>query len=103
MSKEHNKVLKYNHGQNSIKVQFIIYADMEYLLEKMRTCHNNLKHSLTTKISKHAPYGYSIFTNCSFVASKNKVDCYRGKDCMERFCKDLKEHAKKIINYEKRK
>ena len=23
-------------------------------------------------------------------------DCYRGKDCMERFCEDLKEHATKI-------
>ena len=26
---------------------------------------------------------------------------YRSKDCMEMFCKDLKEHASKIINYEK--
>ena len=34
---------------------------------------------------------------------KNKVDSYRGKDCTKRFCKDLKEHAAKIINCEKRK
>ena len=26
----------------------------------------------------------------------------RGKDCMKKFCKDLKEHAAKIINYEKK-
>ena len=43
-----------------------------------------------------------MFTHCSFDAAKNKLDCYRGKDCMERFCKDLKEHATKIINYEKK-
>ena len=34
---------------------------------------------------------------------KNKLECYSCKDCMERFCKDLKEHATKIINYSKDK
>ena len=44
-----------------------------------------------------------MFTHCSFDAIKNKLDCYRGKDCTETFCKDLKEPATKIINYEKKK
>ena len=42
-----------------------------------------------------------MFTRCSFDATKNKLDYYRGKDCIERFCKDLKEHLTKIINYKK--
>ena len=46
---------------------------------------------------KHTPSGYSLFTNCSFDAAKNKLDCYRGKDCMEKFYKDLREHAMRII------
>ena len=29
-----DKILKYNHGEKSMKVQSIIYADLEYLLEK---------------------------------------------------------------------
>ena len=33
---------------------------------------------------------------------KNKLDCYKGEDCMEKFCKDLRQHAMKIINYEKK-
>ena len=41
MRKEDNKILKYNHGEKSIKVPFIIYADLESLLEKVSTCHNN--------------------------------------------------------------
>ena len=61
-----------------MKVPFIVYADMQYLLEKMSTCHNNLKTSSTTKISKHAPSGYSLFTQCLFDATKNKLDYYRG-------------------------
>ena len=41
-------------------------------------------------------------THCSFHFAKNKLDFYRGKDCMEKFFKDLKEHPKRIINYKKR-
>ena len=44
-----------------------------------------------------------MFTNCSFDSTKNKFDCCRGKDCVERFCKNLKEHVTKIINYGKKR
>ena len=47
--------------------------------------------------------GYSIFTHCSFNKSKNKLNYYRGNDCMKKSCKDLREHATKTINYEKKK
>ena len=83
--------------------QFIIYADLESLLEKMSTSHNNPKNSSRTKINKHTPSCYSLLTHCSFDLTRNKLDCYRGKDCMERFSKDLKEHATKIINYIEKK
>ena len=95
--------IKYNHGEKSMKVPFIIYADLECLLEKMSTCKNNPNESSTTKINKHTPSGYSIFTSCSFDESRNKLNYYRGKDCMKKFCKDLKELATRIINYEKKK
>ena len=82
---------------------FVIYADLECLLEKMSTCINNPNESSTPKINKHTPWVYSIFTRCSFDKSKNKLNYYRGKDCMKNFSKDLREHASKIINYEKKK
>ena len=41
MPKENNKILKYNHGEKSMKVPFIIYADLNSMLEKMNTCHKN--------------------------------------------------------------
>ena len=47
--KEDNKVLKYNHGEKSMKVLFTIYADSECLLEKVSTCHNNPERSSATK------------------------------------------------------
>ena len=83
-------------------VPFIIFADLESLLEKMNTCHNNPEKSSTTKINKHTPSGSSLFTHCSFDTTKNKLDYYRGKNCMKNFYLDLIEHATKIINYEKK-
>ena len=103
MPNENNKIIKYNQGEKSIKLPFIIYADLEYLLEKMSTCYNNPKESSTTEINKHTPSSYSLFTHCSFDKTKNKLDYYRGKGCMKKFCKDLRKHATKIINYEKKK
>ena len=103
MPTKDNNTIKYNHGEKSMKVPFVIYADLECLLEKMSTCQNNPNKSSTTKINKHTPSGYSIFTHCSFDESKNKLNYYRGDDCMKKFCKDLKTHANKIINYKKKK
>ena len=98
-----NNTIKYNQGEKSIKLPFVVYADLECLLEKMSTCYNNPEKSSTTKINKHTPSGYSLFTHCSFDKTKNKLDYYRGEDNMKKFCKDLREHATKIINYEKKR
>ena len=75
--------IKYNHGEKSMKVPFVIYADLECVLEKMSNCERNPNESYTSKIIKHTPSGYSIFTSCSFDESKNKLNYYRGKDCMK--------------------
>ena len=63
MPEEYNKTLKYNEGEKSIKSPYISYADLECLLEKMNTCHNNPEKSSTTKTSKHIPSGYSLFSH----------------------------------------
>ena len=62
MPEEYNKISKYNEGEKSMRVPFVIIADLESLLEKMNTCHNNPEKSSTTKINKHTPSGYSLFT-----------------------------------------
>ena len=41
MPNEDNKILKYNHEEKSMKDPFIIYADLESLLEKMNNCYDN--------------------------------------------------------------
>ena len=53
MPTKDNNIIKCNHGEKSMKVPFIIYADLECLLEKMSTCINNPNESSATKINKH--------------------------------------------------
>ena len=102
MPKEENKTLKYNLGEKCMKVPFTIFGDLESLLEKMNPFHNNPEKLSATKINKHTPSGYSMFKHCSFDETKNTFDYYRGKNCMRNFGLDLREHAKEIINYEKK-
>ena len=49
MPNEYSKILKYNHGEKSIKAPAIIYADLQCLLEKIHPCQNNLETSYTEK------------------------------------------------------
>ena len=102
MPSPNNNIIKYNQGEKSLELPFIIYADLECLLKKIDTCQNNPDLSSTTKINQHIPSGYSIYTNCLFDKSNNKLSYYRGEDCMKRFCKDLKDHATKIIDFKKK-
>ena len=92
MPEEDNKILKCNHGEKSRRAPFVVYADLECLVEKMSTCHNNPEKSSTNKINKHTPSGYSLFTYCSFDIAENKLDLHRGKNCMKNFSLDLKKN-----------
>ena len=79
-----------------MKVPFVIYPDLDSLLEKMKTCHDNPEKSWVTKINEHTPSGYSLSHTAEFDTTKNKFDYYRDKNCIKHFCVDLKEHATKI-------
>ena len=103
MPDEDKKILKYIPGEKSLKVLFIIYADLECLLRKINICQINPEKSYTEKKALHRPSDYSLVTCCSFDKFKNERKYYRGEDCMKMFCKDLKDQAMKIINYEKKK
>ena len=54
----------------------------------MHSCQSNPEKPYTEQKTKHTPSGYSLFANCSFDATKNKLDWNRGKDCMERACNE---------------
>ena len=85
MPKEDKNILKYSHGEKSMKVPIIICA-----AEK----------SSATKINKHTSCGYSLFLYCSFDDIKNNRDYYRGNN-INKSSEALENHATKTINNEK--
>ena len=99
MPKEDKNILKYSHGEKSLKIPIIICVDIEPLLEKIDPCHSNPKKSPTTKINKHTDSGYSLFLYCSFNDIKKimiitEVEIYKSSEALEN-------NATKIINNEK--
>ena len=42
-------------------------------VRKISTCYNDPNISSTTKINRHTPSGYSIYTSCTFNESYNKL------------------------------
>ena len=103
MSFEDAKILEFNHYQKSDKAPFIIYADLECLIERTDGCKNNSENSSTANLSEHIPSGFLMSTISSFRSIENKHAVYRGKDCMKKFCEFLREHEMRIINFKKRK
>ena len=100
---EETKILEFNQYQKSDKAPFVVYRDLEYLIEHINGYKNNPENSFKTKVGKHILSGFSMSTISSFKNIKNNHDVCRGKDCMKRFCESLREHAMKIINFKKKK
>ena len=100
---ENTKILGFNQYQKSVKAPSFICVNLECLIEKIAGCRNNPKNSSITKVSEHIPYTFSMSTISSFRNIVNKRDMYRGKDCMKKYCESLREHALKIINFNKKK
>ena len=97
------KILKYSHGEKSLRVPVAYYADIEYLNKQIDTCHHNPEQSFTTRVSKHKPCGFSIVAKLPLTNIREKNTCYRGEDCIEKFCKKLREWVMEIVNYEIKK
>ena len=103
MPSDDTRILEFNQYEKYDKAKFIIYEDLECIIEKNYGCKNNPQNSSATKVSEHIPSGFSMSKISSFRSIENKHDVFRGKDCMKRFCEFLREHAMKIIDFRKKR
>ena len=85
------------------KISYVIYADIESLIKKICNCKNNPEKSSRTKIARHIPCGYSLPTISAFNHIENKHSLYCRKDCVKMLCESLRENAKNMIDFEKKK
>ena len=82
MPSEDTKLVDFNQYQKSDKTPFIIYADLECLIENTDGCKNNPENSSTTKVGEDIP---------------------SGKYYMKKFSKSFREHPIEINNFKKKK
>ena len=61
MPSEDTKILEFNQYQKSDKSTFIIYADLECLIEKIGGCKNNIANTSTTRISAHSIWFFNFY------------------------------------------
>ena len=63
---------------------------------------NNSEKSFISKVSENIPSAFSMSTIYSSRSIKNEHGLYRRKDCLKKFCEFLREHAMKIINFDRK-
>ena len=70
----------------------------------MHSCQNNPEKSYTEKKTKHERLLVTHYLQIvHLMQQKTSLISYRGKDCMENFCKDLREHKMRIVKFIKEK
>ena len=102
MRSQDTKILEINQNKISDEASFIIYADLECVIQRIDGYKTNPENSSTTKVSEHIPSGFSMSTISWFRSIENKHGVYRGKDCMKKF-KWILKRARNGNNFKKKK
>ena len=100
LPKEGKNIKKHKHGTKALRMNDMIYLDLECLLLKYDLCSNNPNKSYTENITHHVACGYSttILRNHS---KETTIAYYRGEDCLSKLCEGLREKATELFNTEK--
>ncbi|XP_011687463.1 PREDICTED: uncharacterized protein LOC105449778 [Wasmannia auropunctata] len=88
LPKEDAKWLTFGKHGNKERVPFVVYADLECVLEKMDP---NLPES-----QHHKVHSIACYIHCSFNDALSGYRCRRDKDCVAWFVEELKELAHKV-------
>ena len=88
---------KHTPGSKSLKMNDIIYLDLECTLHKYNSCSNNPNKSPTEKVAHHKVCGYvmNIVRNHT---KESLLTYHRGEDCLSKLCKELRQKATELIN-----
>ena len=84
-------------GTKALKMNYVIYADLEALLKPYHTCDN--EYIITKEINKHEACGYSINVVNNHIKETQQT-CCRGKDSLTKFCKELREIGRTLFDTE---
>ena len=85
-------------GHFQFKVPFMMYVDFEAILELMQGPSPDPEEPYTSKVSRHIPSGWCVYSKFAYGNVQNPLRLYRGKDCAEKFCDYIKEEAHRLYH-----
>ncbi|CAD6242833.1 GSCOCG00012641001-RA-CDS, partial [Cotesia congregata] len=86
-----NKILKFTKFQYKDTVPFIVYADLECMLEPQGDDENNTQ--------KHVPHSIAFYCHCTYNDKLSKFEINRSPSCIEWFVKKLQFLASEFDHY----
>ena len=91
--------VEFKDGQNQFKVPFIMYADLESILEPMGPVEQGSPNQpYTNEVNQHTPSGWLVYSKIAYGEVVTPVKTYRGKDCIETFCNYIKGEACRLYH-----
>jgi hypothetical protein len=96
LPQETEKYLSFKNHRYQEKVPFVIYADLESILEKVKekVKGKNISYETrSTPYQKHTACSIAYYFKCSYDDSLSKFSINRGRDCIEWFVNELKNIA----------
>ena len=96
--------VKFNSFQETVKIPFVIYADLESILQAVNDSTIVVDDGGTTKLNKHIACSYGYKVVCIYDSKLSKpYKTYRGVDSLEQFFTDIfreeDEIAKKLVDF----
>ena len=98
------KLLNSNLLEKTIKIPFVIYADLEAILQKLAvTQKQDVCQEQTEKLQKHVACSYGYKVVCCYDDRLSKpFKMYRGLDIVNKFFADIFQEEKEILEKIKR-
>ncbi|XP_026673634.1 uncharacterized protein LOC113464969 [Ceratina calcarata] len=82
---EEDKWLKFQNYFRKERLPFVVYADLECILEKMTEQQNQNSYPY----QHHKVFSIGYYIQCSYDISLSRYECYRGVDCVSWFVQEL--------------
>ncbi|XP_066595460.1 uncharacterized protein [Prorops nasuta] len=92
-SEGEDRWLSFKNVKNCERVPFVIYADLECILEKTGQSDDN---SNSNSYQKHVPFTVGYYIKSSRDSSFSSYNSYRGTDCIEWFVRELESVAQNV-------
>lgn len=90
---DRDKFIKFSNYKHKEKVPFVIYADIESILEKCDDFPSITTTTTTKKFQKHIPCNVAYYLISTYHSNLSRFNFYTGQDCVSWFCKQLQSLA----------